>query len=271
MTTSGGLSTDLKGRYNDNDNYQFNLTGSQKLDSGKTLYGGLGYGEKAGDDTYSGNVGLKDGKSDTNLSASYTNEDKYGLNLSHTQTHGSGLKTQSKLGYNMSDSGGALSGSMRGQYASDDFVASGGLGLQYDNDGLGYNADVDMTTTLQKGLLYGEAFGGVKGGGAMEEPTFHVGGGLVLTPSEKYSLTLSGAIDQNGGFDTRLQFDLFKKKIGNARGISERKKKSAISVFMGYRDGMGSLGGGDMFNDRYGAGKYGQSEGQAYVGIGFKF
>ena len=270
MTTDQGLSTDLKGRYNDGDNYQFDLTGSQERKK-DTLYGGLGYGEKDGVGTTTGNIGLRDGDSNTNLSANYTDADKYGLNLSHTQTHSANLKSQSKLGYNMTGGTGTLSGSMRGQYQSDDFMASGGLGAQYDDNGLGYNADMDATGTLKEGSLYYEAFGGMKGGGGMDEPTYHMGGGLVFTPKEKMALSLTGVIDQDGGFDTRLQFDVFKKKVTNARGISERKKKSAVSVFMGYRQGMGDVGGGDMMNDRYGAGKYSHDEGQAYVGIGFKF
>ena len=130
---------------------------------------------------------------------------------------------------------------------------------------------MDATGTLKKGSLYYEAFGGVKGGGGLEEPTYNMGGGLIFTPNEKLALSLTGAIDQHGGFDTRLQFDVFKKKVDNARGISERKKKSAVSVFMGYRQGGGNIGGGDMMNDRYGAGKYSQNEGQAYVGVGFSF
>ena len=36
---------------------------------------------------------------------------------------------------------------------------------------------------------------------------------------------------------------------------------------MDYRQGMG----GDVMNDQYGAGRYNHDEGQAYVGIGFKF
>ena len=107
----------------------------------------------------------------------------------------------------------------------------------------------------------------MKGGGDLDEPTYHMGGGLVLTPHEKLAMTISGAIDQNGGFDTRLQFDVFKKKIDNARGISNRKKESAVQIFMGYRQGMG----GDVMNDQYGGGRYNHDEGQAYVGIGFKF
>lgn len=271
FTTDQGLSADLKGRYNDGDNYQLDMTGSRKQSNGSTLYGGMGYGEKGGVGTATGHLGSRDKDSDTRLSTSLTDSDNYGLNLMHNQTHDSGLKTQSKLGYNMAGGEGALSGSLRGQYGSDDFIGSGGLGGQYDKDGLGYNADADLTGTLKKGSLYYEGFGGVKGGGAMDEPTFHVGGGLTLTPNEKLAMTVSGAIDNNGGFDTRLQFDVFKKKVQNARGISERKKKAAVSVFMGYRQGMGDVGGGDMFNDRYGAGKYGANEGQAYVGIGFKF
>lgn len=271
LTTDQGLSTDLKGRYNDGDNYQFDLTGSQKQKNGSSLYGGLGYGEKDGAGTATSHIGLRDKDSNTKLSSSYTDNNDFGLNLSHDQQHNSAFKTQSKLGYNMNDGSDALTGSIRGQYSSEDFVGSGGLGARYDDNGLGYNADVDAMGTLKKGSLYYEGFGGVKGGGDMDQPTFHVGGGLTLTPNEKLALTVSGAIDQDGGFDTRLQFDVFKKKVTGARGLSESKKNAAVSVFMGYRQGMGGIGGGDMMNDRYGAGKYGHDEGQAYVGIGFKF
>ena len=262
-----GTSGSLAGRYTDDDNYQLDLSGTRQTGKGRTLYGGLGYGEKTGNDTVSGNIGVRDGRSDTNLSGSYTDRDNFGLNLRDDRKIGDHASLKSNLGYNVAGGAGALTGTMRGQYDPKDFVAGGGLGARYDDKGLSYNADLDATATLKPGLLYAEGFGGVKGGAGMNEPQYHMGGGLVLTPNEKLALTVSGAVDQNGGFDTRLQFDVFKKKVDSAKGLAEQKKKAAVSVFMGYRQGMD----GALMNDRYGGGRFQHDEGQAYVGVGFRF
>ena len=261
-------SAGVRGSYTDADNHFLGADATKKLGDKDRLKASYGLNRTEGTSTHSGSLRYEnDEKGNAGLSGSYTDEQNWKLGADGKYNLGKQGSLTGSVGHEVKDGAGTTSASLKGQYATDDVVLSGEGGLQHDKDGLGYNAKGEGTFTLKKGLLYGETFGGVKGGPGMDEPQYHMGGGLTLTPNEKMALTLSGAVDQSGGFDTRLQFDLFKKKVESARGLTEQRKKSVVSVFAGYRQGMD----GGLMNDRYGAGKYSHDEGQAYVGVGFRF
>ena len=96
-----------------------------------------------------------------------------------------------------------------------------------------------------------------------------VGASLTLTSDEKNALTLAGIINQDGSFETRLQYDLFKSKLDGVSTLSKEKKDALLSVFVSYT----SKGTPGMLNDELGAPEFGEKVGGGAVmaGIRIKF
>jgi hypothetical protein len=95
--------------------------------------------------------------------------------------------------------------------------------------------------------LYAGAWGGydkVEG----EQPWGRAGASLTFTPDEKLALTVAGVLDNEGNFETRLQLDVFKKRVEGVRTISESKRNAIVSVFLSYTQGNRH----DLFDERYG-------------------
>lgn len=147
-----------------------------------------------------------------------------------------------------------------------DLSITGGKG---ERDFLGVSGSTDVRLSDR---MYAGAFGSY----TMEEGKHdegQIGGSLTFTPNEKSALSLIGVLNQNGGFETRLQYDLFKKKIDGASFLADNKKKALISLFLSYSEG----GQSGMLDDRFGAGQFttgggaGGGDGQVMGGIRIRF
>ncbi len=119
--------------------------------------------------------------------------------------------------------------------------------------------------------LYAGAYGGFTSE-AGHQTTANGGASVTFTPSEKTALTLAGIVDQNGTFETRLQFDVFKSKLDGIQGLSDHKKDAMVSLFLSY-----TKSGGDnhMLDQRFGASEFNASgaagTGAVMAGIRIKF
>ena len=137
-----------------------------------------------------------------------------------------------------------------------------------ERDYLGVTGSADMQ--LGKGL-YGGAFGSFRAEDG-KQTTGQLGASLTFTPSEKTALTLAGVLDQDGGLEARLQFDVFQKRISSVGDLADHKKKALVSLFVSYSQGPTGSG---MLDSRYGAptATFGQPAGTGQVmgGIKIKF
>ncbi|HUQ05686.1 MAG TPA: hypothetical protein VM261_24450 [Kofleriaceae bacterium] len=94
---------------------------------------------------------------------------------------------------------------------------------------------VTGSTDLRLGpQLFASGFGGltVEDG---RETAAHAGGSLTFTPHEKAALTLAGIVDQDGRLETRLQLDIFKKKLGDLGSFADHKRDALVSLFLSYQ------------------------------------
>jgi len=254
-----------KGSYTDQDNLSLGLSGNRKLGEKTTGSFDLTHGEQKGVSTEALRLGLKDDKNSLGLGLSYTDRENlkgsldFSSQLNKTSEIKARLETGIQQGKNFTQLG--LSGSTK----SDDLVLQASLEALKNENGLNIKASGDAVFTLVGEKLYGQAFARLDQ--TLNDPKYQVGGGVTWTPKDKLALTLAGVVDQDGGFDARLQMDVFKNKVTNARELDEKKKNAALSVFAGYRQGME----GGFMNDRFGAGKFSGQEGQVYFGVGFKF
>jgi len=98
--------------------------------------------------------------------------------------------------------------------------------------------------------LYGGAFSSFTAERGAD-PEAAIGASLTFTPHEKAALTLAGVLDDQGQIETRLQFDLFKKKVDSVTSLSDQKKGALVSLFVSYRTGPPG-----MLDDRFGAPQY---------------
>jgi hypothetical protein len=119
--------------------------------------------------------------------------------------------------------------------------------------------------------LYAGTFGNVSAERG-HETTASIGASITFTPDEKSALTLAGIINEHGGIETRLQYDLFKNKIDGLTGISQHKKDAMLSLFLSYTTKGTNPG---MLNDRFGAPQFDAhgagGDGQVMAGIRIRF
>jgi hypothetical protein len=258
-TTIGSNITYTDRRLGD-DETSFRLSGDRKFSDQLSLGGNLLLTErKTGDDeavisasgTYTPNNRLSltgnashtarrlgDDETVVGLSGTYKQDDRFSLTggLSHTERrHGEDLTTLN-LGssYNTSKFVGA----------TDLSYSTGG-----ERDVLRANASGDLQLAPK---WYAGAFGSVEKGVA-DKPTGSVGASLTFTPEEKVGLTLAGIVDEQGNLETRLQLDLFKKRIESVAALSANKKEALVSLFVSYTQGNRF----DLLDDRYGSAQYG--------------
>lgn len=113
--------------------------------------------------------------------------------------------------------------------------------------------------------LYGSAFGSFDTAAGGRDT---LGGSLTFTPHERAALTLAGVIDGSGAFETRLQLDVFKKRIEGLSTISSAKKEALVSLFVSYTQGAAP----GMLDERFGRGQYGGARGmgEGTVGAGIR-
>jgi hypothetical protein len=124
-----------------------------------------------------------------------------------------------------------------------------GLDLSYENvDGRDRVRGAGFIDGQLGNDVYAGAFGSWERAEG-ERATSRLGASLTFTPSEKTALTLAGVIDEAGNFETRLQFDLFKKRVEGIQAISDNKKSALVSLFLSYTQG----GRQDLFDDRFGS------------------
>lgn len=187
----------------------------------------------------------------------------------------------SKLSGNVYDGSAGHGGSLSGSYKASeqetlsgtlshsakpggvDAVTSLSLSERYRSPDLVHGMDLSATTGQHDQLrgvgsvegrlghnLYGGAFGSFTAERS-QHPEASIGASLTFTPHEKAALTLAGILDQDGYLETRLQLDIFQKKIDNVETLSDQKKKALVSLFVSY-----STGAPGMLNDRFGAPEY---------------
>ena len=260
-----GGSVNLKGSYTDADHHAVDLAADKKLDEKTSASIGLGHAKDGNKTTETLQLGLKDDKNQANLGLSYTDPDNLKAKLDYARQIDKDSEIKARLEAGVQQGKNFAQLGLSGTSKSDDLVLQASLEALKNQNGLDVKASGDATITLVGEKLYGHAF--VKLDGILNDPKYQVGGGITWTPKDKLALTLAGVVDQSGGFDARLQLDLFQKKIKNARDLDENKKKAALSVFAGYRQEMD----GGFLNDRFGAGKFATQSGQAYFGVGFRF
>jgi hypothetical protein len=99
-----------------------------------------------------------------------------------------------------------------------------------------------------------------------------LGASLTFTPNEKLALTAAGIMNNHGGFEGRLQLDVFKDKLNGLSDISQHKKDAIVSAFISVSGGGAQPG---MLNDRMGAPNMGMDLGptgrETRVGAGLIF
>ncbi|MBE7449847.1 MAG: hypothetical protein HS111_13375 [Kofleriaceae bacterium] len=67
------------------------------------------------------------------------------------------------------------------------------------------------------------------------QPLSTLGASLTFAPHEKAALTLAGLVDQDGRLETRLQLDLFKRKLDGLTAFADQKKDALVSLFLSYQ------------------------------------
>lgn len=118
--------------------------------------------------------------------------------------------------------------------------------------------------------LFAGAFGDVRAEHG-KQTEGHLGASLTFTPNEKTALTVAGIVDQNGVLETRLQLDVFRKKVESVGDLADHKKDALVSLFVSYSQAQS----GSMLDDRFGSSQLGatQQAGESRVmgGIRIKF
>ncbi len=254
------------GSYTDADKWSLTADGKRKFGDDLTGTAKLSHSVLDGKSTEGIDLGLSTDKTNLGASGRFTDDQNYSLGFKGSHKFGDDASLSGTADFGKKDGESFQKFGLSGQVGKDELLFNGSasyekLGSKNPN----LTAQFDGTATLLDDRLYAQGFG--KLDNMLDDPKFQVGGALTWTPKDKMALTLSGVVDQDGGFDTRLQFDVFKKKIDSAKDLSEDKKKAALSVFVGYKQGMD----GSTLNDRFGAGKFGAEQGQVYAGIGFRF
>ncbi|HZS40365.1 MAG TPA: hypothetical protein VFF06_26215 [Polyangia bacterium] len=155
-------------------------------------------------------------------------------------------------------------------YKSDKLAASGEVDVskQQGASGVGLDVTGGATATLKDGKLYGSVIGGV--GTDDDGLHYHFGGGLTITPTEHTALTAAGVMDNQGGIDLRLQYDVFKDKVSGAGDLDDAKKNAMLSLFVGYKKGDGMMSGSPL-DDSMGANPAQQQGSGVYAGVKLSF
>jgi hypothetical protein len=156
--------------------------------------------------------------------------------------------------------------SLSARYRSENFVGSGDLSYAHSSmtgDSMRATASGDLRLAPN---LYGGVFGDLTAG--PDRPTGSLGASLTFTTTEKTALTAAGIIDDRGNLETRLEFDIFKKRIDSVGALADNRKKALISLFVSYTQG-GRMG---MLEDRYAAPQLGTDmpAGAGTVGAGIR-
>ncbi|MBZ0234196.1 MAG: hypothetical protein K8M05_17840, partial [Deltaproteobacteria bacterium] len=139
--------------------------------------------------------------------------------LAHTHTHGGGGGDQTTLSLGERHRSGDLLHGL-------DLTAGAGT-----RDYLSVSGSADLRLGPR---LFAGGFGGltVEDG---EQTAAHAGASLTFTPHEKAALTLAGVVDQDGRLETRLQLDIFKKKLSDLSSFADHKKDALVSLFLSYQ------------------------------------
>ena len=258
-------SLDLEGRYLDGEEHSVGVKGKYQIAKDLGLSVDAAHKVAAGKSTEELGLGLQSEDNQLDFKGAFTDKENYSLSLKDTHTFGDrgSLTGEGAFGSKEGEEFGRLG--LSGKLDTDDHVFEGNADLLKQGEKLDLSAGFDGTFTLMDEQLYAHAFG--KLDNILDDPKYQVGGGLTWTPKDKMAVTLAGLVDQDGGFDTRLQFDVFKKKVDCARDLSDQKKKALFSVFVGYKQ----ENDGGLMNDHFGAGKLGAEQGMAYAGIKIPF
>ena len=157
--------------------------------------------------------------------------------------------------------------SLSARYRSENFVGASDLSYSHGSvsgDSMRATASGDLQLAPH---LYGGLFGDVTATSGTD-PTASLGASLTFTPTEKTALTAAGIIDDRGNLETRLEFDIFKKRIDSVGTLADNRKKALISLFVSYTQG--SRFG--MLEDRYAAPQLGTDTpaGAGTVGAGIR-
>jgi len=216
----------------------------------------------------SGEVDYTKGDNQVSASGSVSDKKNYDLSLSGTHNVSDSTSVTAGLDHNVQDGAATDTASLGAGYSTDKLAVSGELDLTKSASGLGAGIKSGATASLVDGKLYGQAFGG----GSMDGDGTHYnfGGGLVLTPNDHTALTAAGVMDEKGGIDLRLQYDVFKDKVKGAGDLDDAKKNAMLSLFVGYKRGDGMVGGSPL-DDQMGVGPTGKDQSGVYAGAVLRF
>jgi len=241
------------------------LDGTDKLDATHTLTGSASYSDTPKGATEA----LKLGYTAPNASVSGS------FNHSPTQTQ-FGVNGDWKKGNN--DLSGSITETLPAKgaseteihahdtYGNNKVVGSGDFSAGYGSHDYA-KATGGLDLELRPGM-YASTWGSVDA--ERGKPTTEsLGASITLTSDEKNALTLAGIVNQDGSFETRLQYDMFRSKLDGVQGLSKEKKDAMISLFVSYT----SKGTPGMLNDELGAPQYNDRPGSGAVmaGIRIKF
>ena len=137
------------------------------------------------------------------------------------------------------------------------------------NAGAGTRNFVSTTGQVDARLapnLYGSAWGS-ETLEADKHAASQLGASLTWTPSQKTALTLAGATDDHGRFETRLQLDVLKRHVESAGDLADHRNDSPFGVFLSYSKG----GMHDQLDGRLGAPQLSGRDGMISGGVRIKF
>jgi len=226
-------------------------SGTQTLGSGATLSGSGELARRA-DGVFTGQLQGAYSDKDTKIDGSVARGvDRWSLGAGVSQQFSPELSGSARLQHVQPDVGkGQTTLTLSEQYKSgrllQGFDLTAGRG---ERDYLQATGSLDAQLGKQ---WYGGAFGSFSAENG-KQTTASLGASLTFTPNEKTALTLAGIVDEHGTVETRLQLDVFKKKIDGVAGLASSKKDALVSLFLSYSTDSGR---GSMLDSRYGAPSY---------------
>jgi hypothetical protein len=205
--------------------------------SGKSgnLSGDVGVQEDNGKGTVSGTVDYAGDDNEVQASGSVGQDGKAEGTVAGSHNFTDELSGQASLAASTED---GLTAGVGGKYENDDFAVSAEVDANKKGDATSVTAKGSGTAKLMDGKLYATVTGSAKMGDAEEDaPRFNLGGSVTLTTGEHQALVASGAMDDKGGLDLTLEYDIFKDKIKNAGDVDDAKKDALISLYTEYKQG----------------------------------
>jgi hypothetical protein len=250
-----------------------NVHGTLPVGKDGSLTAQIGGGLADGKPQIAGQAEYKDSKNDATLKGTFSDKDNYDVQGNEQYNINDKVNVSGGFERQVQDGAATNTFTAGAEYAGDKVHADGEVDVTQDGSGVGVEAKGTGTVALKDGKLYGEVLAG--GGMATDGSTiYHFGGGLTFTPTDNTALTAVGVMTQDGGIDTRLQFDIFKDKVQSASDLSDAKKKAVIGLFVEYSHNMS---GDSPFNDSMGAADWshpvggGGDNNQVTAGVSIRF